>query len=106
MKAVGWTLVAALCAATPLGAKANFWFDPAPGFGVPDVPPEARGGPYYVAGFGDEHANVPRRYWGGPYFVSCSGRQPPFETYRLSCRPAVVNVAIHHEHQRGRARLK
>ena len=42
MKAVGWTLAAAFLTASIPGAKADFWFDPPAGFGVPDVPPEAR----------------------------------------------------------------
>jgi hypothetical protein len=104
MKAVGWTVAAALWTANIPGAKADFWFDPPAGLGVPDVPPEARGGPYYVAGFGDQIASR-RKYWGGPYFVVCSGHIHPYETYRMNCRPPVVKVAIHH-HRRIRARLK
>ena len=68
VKAMGWMFAAALCAVAVPGAKADFWFDPAPGFGVPDVAPEDQGGPYFVAGFGDSIA-TPRKYWGGPYFV-------------------------------------
>jgi len=77
---------AALCAAAVPGAKADFWFDPASGFGVPDVAPEDQGGPYFVAGFGDSIATR-RKYWGGPYFVTCSRKDYPFETYSMSCRP-------------------
>ena len=104
MKTIALAFVAAIGLGAGPSAKADFWFDPPPGFGVPDRP-EYRGGPYFVSGFGNEHANIPHRYWGGSYFVSCSGVSPPFETYRMSCRPRVVKVAIH-EHRRLRARLK
>jgi hypothetical protein len=86
VKALGWMFAAALCVAAVPGAKADFWFDPAPGFGVPDVAPEDQGGPYFVAGFGDSIVTE-RKYWGGPYFVTCFGKDHPFETYRMSCRP-------------------
>ena len=104
MKAVEWALVAAIGFATVWPAKADFWFDPAPGYGVLDYP-EYWGGPYFVSGFGGEHPEVRRRYWGGPYFVSCSGWHPPFETYRMNCRPRVVTITIR-EHRRTRSRLK
>ena len=103
-KAVRRALAAALLTAIIPGAKADFWFDPPAGLGVPDVRPETRGGPYYVAGFGD-HIASPRKFWGGPYFVICSGHKHPYETYRMNCRPSVVKVATH-EHRRIRARLK
>ena len=52
------------------------------------------GGPYVVAGFGDDHDDGWHRYWGGPYFVVCSGY--PFETYRMSCRRSVKVVTRDH----------
>ena len=52
MKAV--LLAGMLAIGTIQTAEADFWFDPPAGFGVPNVPPEYRGGPYYVAGFGSE----------------------------------------------------
>jgi hypothetical protein len=100
--------VLAAVAITGLGivpAKADFWFDGlGPAFGVPDSGSH-HGGPYFVAGFGNEHADVPHRYWGGPYFASCSGRHPPFETYRMSCRPRVAKIASRDDRS-SRVRLK
>ena len=59
------------------------------------------GGPYVVAGFGDDHDDGWHRYWGGPYFVVCSGY--PFETYRLSCQRSVkVVVRDHRRHMKVR----
>jgi hypothetical protein len=104
MKAFVLAAVATIGLATA-PSKADFWFDGlGPGFGVPDSGPH-HGGPYFVAGFGNEHADGPRRYWGGPYFAPCSGWHPPFETYRMVCKPVVAKIAIR-EHRRSRVRLK
>jgi hypothetical protein len=112
------TLALAVVAVTGLGgatsAQADLWFDGPAGFSVPLVaaPYDGRphgGGPYFVAGFGDDHHVDQSRYWGGPYWTTCRGLYPPFQTYRIppaSCRPFAVKVAGR-QHQRViRARLK
>jgi hypothetical protein len=101
MKAFASGVVAVIALATAPSARADFWF----GAGVLHDRP-SYGSPYLVAGFGDDNYRGQRRYWGGPYWVDCSGYNPPFETYRLSCRPAVFKIATR-DHRRGiRLRLK
>ena len=64
------------------------------------------GGPYFVAGYGDDNLGHPRRYWGGPYWITCPGRYPPFDTYRPpNCHSKVITMAIR-EHRSIRVRLK
>jgi len=62
------------------------------------------GGPYVVAGFGDDHDDGWHRYWGGPYFVVCPG-YPPYETYRMSCRRS-VKVVVRDQRRHVKVRLK
>jgi hypothetical protein len=80
-------LALAMVAAIGLGAasaQAGVWFD-GPSYGGPHG-----GGPYFVAGFGDDNYLGQPRYWGGPYWTTCRGIHPPFQTYRIppaSCGP-------------------
>jgi len=90
-------------------AKADFWFDSPPLFIAPYDGDPRSGGPYVVAGFGDDHALGQPRYWGGPYWTTCRGPYPPFQTYRIppaSCRPFAVRVAAQRHPRVIRARLK
>jgi hypothetical protein len=64
------------------------------------------GGPYFVAEQGDYHYRSRRRYWGGPYWISCSGYNPPFETYRMSCRRSSIRISIRERSRHVRWRLK
>ena len=84
MKAFALAALAAIGLGTAPSARGDVWFDnPRSGFGVPDANPH-HGGPYFVAGFGDDNYGVRRRYWGGPYWYrvapTCQEltlRQPP-----------------------------
>ena len=72
MKAFALAALAAIGWGTAPSARADVWFDnPPSGFGVPDASPH-HGGPYFVAGFGDDNHVSQRRYWGGPYWVECA----------------------------------
>ena len=87
-------------------AQAGVWFDGPSWFDARHDGGPLRGGPYFVAGFGDDNHLGQPRYWGGPYWTTCRGTHPPFQTYRIppaSCRPWVAVS----QHQRViRARLK
>ena len=95
----------AVAVLTARSANAEFWPDqPWSGFSHENNG-HHRGGPYRVAGFGDDDLIVRRRYWGGPYFVSCPGSNPPYETHRPpypGCRSAVKIAARHQRHIRVR----
>jgi hypothetical protein len=102
----------ALAAAIGLGAatsaQADVWFDGPAGFDAP-YDGGAYGGPYFVAGFGDDNHLGQRRYWGGPYWTVCRGYNPPFQTYRIppnSCGPWAVKMAVRQHQRIIRARLK
>jgi hypothetical protein len=99
----------AIVAAIGLGyapcAKAEFWLDGNRSSSAALYGGAYHGGPYFVAGYGDDNYGGQRRYWGGPYFAACYGNNPPFETYRMNCRRAVVKVA-RRDHRRIGARLK
>ena len=73
------------------------------GFSFGSAARAGHGGPYFVAGFGDDHDEGPHRYWGGPYFVVCPGY--PFETHRMSCRRS-VKVVIRDHRRHIKVRLK
>jgi hypothetical protein len=106
MKALALAVVAAIGLGAAPAAKAEFWSDgPSFGFAASYDRPY-HGGPYFVAGFGDDHSGGRRRYWGGPYWVDCKGYNPPFETYRMSCRPAVVKIAARGHRHSVKVRLK
>jgi hypothetical protein len=106
MKAFALGVIAAIGLATAPSARADFWFD-GPSFGSGALyDRQYHGGPYFVAGFGDDNYRGQRRYWGGPYWVDCSGYNPPFETYRMSCRPTVVRIATRDHRGRIKVRLK
>ncbi len=82
-------------------AQAGVWFD-GPAYGGPHG-----GGPYFVAGFGDDNYLGQPRYWGGPYWTTCRGIHPPFQTYRIppaSC--ASWRVAARQHPRLVRVRLK
>jgi len=104
MKAFALAVVTAVALASGPSATADNWFDE-PAFRATSRYDGHHGGPYYVAGYGDDSLGRPRRYWGGPYWVSCRGYNPPFETYRMSCRASAVKIASRN-HRHIRARLK
>jgi len=97
-------LALAMVAAIGLGAasaQAGVWFD-GPSYGGPHG-----GGPYFVAGFGDDNYPGQPRYWGDPYWTTCRGIHPPFQTYRIppaSC--ASWRVAARQHPRLVRVRLK
>jgi len=109
MKALVLSLVAAVGLGAATSTQAGVWFDSPFVFDVPhDVGPH-HGGPYFVAGFGDDNALDQPRYWGGPYWTLCRGLNPPFQTYRIppaSCRQWFVKVAGRHHQHISKARLK
>jgi hypothetical protein len=112
MKALALATLAVIGLAALPSAKADywngspsFWFDDATYGGFRHYGSPHSGGPYFIAGFGDDNYPGERRYWGGPYWTECSGRHPPFETYRMRCRHLVVKVAVlHRRHIRARLR--
>jgi hypothetical protein len=105
MKAFALGMVAAIGLGAASSAKADFWFD-GPSFGSAVHDGRHHGGPYVVAGFGDDSYRGQRRYWGGPYWIDCPGYNPPFETYRMSCRPMAVKIATRDHRRVIRVRLK
>ena len=109
MKTLALAVVAAIGLGAAASAQAGVWFDGPSGFAAPYADGPHGGGPYFVAGFGDDnHLGLPR-YWGGPYWTMCRAPNPPFQTYRIppaSCRPWVVKVAAHQHRRVIRARLK
>ena len=89
---------ALIALAGPAASLANAEFKPDQRWSGPGYQRDVhyRGGPYYVAGAGD---NLSRRpYWGGPFFVSCPGNNPPYETHYPRCR-SLVKIAVHHRRQ-------
>jgi hypothetical protein len=105
MRACTLAIVAAIGLGYAPCAKAEFWLDGNRSSSAALYGGAYHGGPYFVAGYGDDNYGGQRRYWGGPYFAACYGNNPPFETYRMSCRPAMVKVA-RRDHRSIRARLK
>lgn len=100
MKVLALAVVAAIGLWTA-SAQAGVWFD-GPAYGGPHG-----GGPYFVAGFGDDNYLGQPRYWGGPYWTTCRGIHPPFQTYRIppaSC--ASWRVAARQHPRLVRVRLK
>jgi hypothetical protein len=92
MKVLALAVVAAIGLGAAPSAKAGVWFD-GPSYGGPHG-----GGPYFVAGFGDDNYLGQPRYWGGPYWTTCRGIHPPFQTYRIppaSCGPWRVATRLH-----------
>jgi hypothetical protein len=103
MKILPLAVVAAIGLGAAASAQAGVWFD-APSYGGSNG-----GGPYFVAGFGDDNHLGQPRYWGGPYWTTCGGTHPPFQTYRIppaSCGPWQVKLAARQHHRLIRARLK
>ena len=82
MGAAALLLTALIALATSRSAYAEVWPDPPWSESNYRHGDQYLGGPYYVAGFGNDNPTKRRRYWGGPYFVSCPGFNPPYETYR------------------------
>ena len=109
MKTLALAVVAAIGLGAATSAQAGVWFDGPPGFDAPSYGGPHGGGPYVVAGFGDDNPLGQPRYWGGPYWTMCRGPYPPFQTYRIppaSCRPWVVKVIARQHPHVIRARLK
>jgi hypothetical protein len=108
MKAVvALVLLVAIGAGTTSSANAEFWIG-SPSSGFDALGRVHRGGPYFVAGFGDDILVRQRRYWGGPSWVICGGVNPPFDTYRRpphACRQSVVKIAAR-DRRRIRVRSK
>jgi hypothetical protein len=103
MKTLALAVVAAIGLGAATSAQAGGWFD-GPSYGGP-----RGGGPYFVAGFGDDNHLGQPRYWGGPYWTICGGTHPPFQTYRIppaSCGPWRVKMAARQHQRLIRARLK
>jgi hypothetical protein len=108
MKALVLAIVTTIGVGVTTAAAAQTWFDGPPWFAAPYAGDQPSGGPYIVAGFGDDPLGQPR-YWGGPYWTMCRGTHPPFQTYRIppaSCRPWAVKVATGPHRRVIRARLK
>jgi hypothetical protein len=107
MKALALAMIVTIGLGAAPSAQADVWFDGPFGWGAPSYGGPHAGGPYFVAGFGDDNYLGQPRYWGGPYWTMCRGTHPPFQTYRIppaSCRPWRVATR---QHQRIiRARLK
>jgi hypothetical protein len=110
MKTLALAVVAAIGLGAATSAQAGVWFNGPSGFDAPSYGGPHGGGPYFVAGFGDDNHLGQPRYWGGPYWTMCRGTHPPFQTYRIppaSCRPWAVKMAARQHHPRiVRARLK
>jgi hypothetical protein len=103
MKALALAAVAVIGLGTAASAQAGVWFDGASYGG------SHGGGPYFVAGFGDDNYLRQPRYWGGPYWTICRGINPPFQTYRIppaSCGPWRVKLATRQHQRLIRVRLK
>jgi hypothetical protein len=103
MKTLALAVVAAIGLGAATSAQAGGWLD-GPSYGGP-----RGGGPYFVAGFGDDNHLGQPRYWGGPYWTICGGTHPPFQTYRIppaSCGPWRVKMAARQHQHLISARLK
>ena len=109
MKTLALAVVAAIGMGAATSAQAGVWFDGPFGFDAPSYGGPRGGGPYFVAGFGDDNHLGQPRYWGGPYWTICGGTHPPFQTYRIppaSCGPWRVKMAARQHQRLIRVRLK
>jgi len=109
MKTLGLAVVAAIGLGAATSAQAGGWFDGPFGFDAPSYGSPRGGGPYFVAGFGDDNHLGQPRYWGGPYWTICGGIHPPFQTYRIppaSCGPWWVKMTARQHQRLIRVRLK